>query len=139
MRIYRDEKPDIMGGILEWAEHAYFKLERPYRVHNLYHSPSWLDRYLGEHPPEVMAMMDDVLSGRASQVARGNDDVEHPGALVVSAWTQGPDDRRLCRPGAACGQALYRRFASVPSSQVKVGSGIRVTIPLYSPGGDIKL
>ena len=33
VRIYKDEKPDVMGGIVDWAMHAYFTLERPYRVH----------------------------------------------------------------------------------------------------------
>ena len=76
VRIYRDEKPEVMGGIVDWAEHSYFRLERPYRVHNLYRSPSWLDRFSGKHPPQVIEMMDDVLAGRTPLTARGTEDVE---------------------------------------------------------------
>jgi len=74
--IYREEKPDVMGEIVDWAEHSYFRLERPYRVHNLYRSPSWLGRYSGQHPPQVVAMMNDVLAGRTQQAARDVEDVE---------------------------------------------------------------
>ena len=76
VRIYRDEKPDECGEIVDWAERAYFTLERPYRVHNLYRSPSWLERYSGEHPPQVVEMMDDVLAGRTTASVRDCDDVE---------------------------------------------------------------
>jgi hypothetical protein len=76
VRIYKDEKPEICGEIVDWAERAYFKLERPYRVHNLYRSPSWLCRYAGEHPPPVVEMMNDVLTGRIPATARGAEDVE---------------------------------------------------------------
>ncbi len=74
--IYRDEKPDTHAEIVDWAERSYFRLERPYRVHNLYGSPSWLDRFSGEHPPQIIEMMSDVLAGRASIAARGTEDVE---------------------------------------------------------------
>jgi len=83
VRIYRDEKPDAMGDIVDWAEHAYFRLDKPYRVHNLYESPGWLDRFSGQHPPQVMAMMDDVLAGRTRETARRADDVER---LLGSMW-----------------------------------------------------
>lgn len=83
VRIYRDEKPDTHGGIVDWAEHAYFSLERPYRVHNLYRSPSWLRRFSGEHPPEVITMMNDVLAGRTQEAARGAEDVER---LLARWW-----------------------------------------------------
>lgn len=76
VRIYREEKPEEMGGIVDWAEHSYFGLERPFRVHNLYRSPSWLDRFSGEHPPQVIEMMNDVLAGRTPLTARGIEDVE---------------------------------------------------------------
>ncbi len=76
VRIYRDEKPDLCAGIVNWAERSYFRLERPYRIHNLYQSPSWLDRFPGQHPPQVIEMMNDVLAGRTGQSARNVEDVE---------------------------------------------------------------
>jgi hypothetical protein len=83
VRIYRAEKPEICAGIVDWAEHAYFRLERPYRVHNLYDSPSWLDRFSGEHPPQALEMMDDVLAGRTQATPRGTTDVER---LLAMWW-----------------------------------------------------
>jgi hypothetical protein len=76
VRIYRDEKSEFFPEIVDWAERSYFKLDRPYRVHNDYRSPSWLDRFSGEHPAQVIAMMNDVLAGRTSQHARAVEDVE---------------------------------------------------------------
>lgn len=82
VRIYQDEKPDTCAEIMDWAEHAYFRLERPYRVHNLYGSPSWLERFSGEHPPEAIQMVDDVLCGLTGVTARRADDVER----LLSHW-----------------------------------------------------
>ena len=81
--VYRDEKPEACAGIVDWAEHSYFRLERPYRVHNLYRSPSWLSRFSGEHPPQVALMMSDVLAGRTPLAARDTEDVER---LLTRWW-----------------------------------------------------
>jgi hypothetical protein len=83
MRVYRDEKPDTCGGIREWADEAYFRLGRPYRVHNLYTSPSWLQRYRGDHPVEVSRMMSEALAGDVRGGVRRVDDVEK---LLRSWW-----------------------------------------------------
>jgi hypothetical protein len=68
---------------VDWAEHAYFRLEKPYRVHNLYGSPSWLERFSGDHPPQVIQMMVDVLAGATRVTARRADDVED---LLSRPW-----------------------------------------------------
>ena len=81
--IYKREKPGNFAEIVEWAETCYSRLGRPYRVHNLYQWPSWLERYEGEHPPEVERMMDDITSGRVEAVLRNNDDAER---LLDSRW-----------------------------------------------------
>lgn len=75
-RIYHDEKPDMYADVLEWAQESYFRLGRPYRVHNLYAHPSWLDRWNGPVPPQVKRMLDDVSSGRVTAELRQVDDVE---------------------------------------------------------------
>ena len=75
-RLYQDEKPDHYADIVEWANRSYFGLERPYHVHDLYWVPSWLERYSGEHPPQVIEMMNDVLAGRTAQSARETEDIE---------------------------------------------------------------
>jgi hypothetical protein len=61
---------------LEWAEHNWRRLEHPFRVHNVYDSPSWLERYEGPQPPQIVAMMDDIQEGRVQVESREVDDIE---------------------------------------------------------------
>jgi hypothetical protein len=82
-RIYRDERPNVCSGIVDWAETSYFKLGHPYRVHNIYSLPSWLRRYRDESPAEVLRMMDDIRSGRVQAVLRDNSDAYR---LLDSWW-----------------------------------------------------
>jgi hypothetical protein len=81
-RIYRDERPSLNSGIVDWAEASYFKLGHPYRVHNIYSLPSWLKRYRGAHPMEVLRMMDDIRSGRVRARLRDNSDAY----LLLDSW-----------------------------------------------------
>lgn len=81
-RLYQDEKPDWYADVIRWADESYFRLKRPYRVHNQYRSPSWLERFSGHHPPQVVAMMNDVLAGRTAIAARRTDDVER----LLGCW-----------------------------------------------------
>lgn len=60
----------------DWAEHDYLALRRPYRVHNVHTSPSWLERFPGGHPPAVLAMLEDGRGGLTKLELRSNDDVE---------------------------------------------------------------
>jgi len=76
VRIYQDEKPEWCAGLVDWAQHSYFRLEHPYRVRREYRSPSWLQRFNGPHPPEASRMMSDVTMGRTSQSPRDTEDIE---------------------------------------------------------------
>jgi hypothetical protein len=62
----------------EWAQKDYGELRNPYRVHNNYRFPSWLERFVGVHPPQVMAMWRDILNGSVAIPGslRRTDDVE---------------------------------------------------------------
>lgn len=82
-RIYRDEKPHLYADVLPWARDNYRRLGHPYRVHNLYAHPSWLERFTGEKPPQVVAMMEDVRAGKVSAKLRRTDDVER---LLRTWW-----------------------------------------------------
>jgi hypothetical protein len=66
-----------------WMADSYFSLTRPYRVHSVYAEPSWLERYNGPHPTEVLRMMDDIRAGRTSAALRPTEDVD---ALLRSWW-----------------------------------------------------
>jgi hypothetical protein len=47
----------------DWARHEYGELRNPFRVHNVYQYPSWLEKFKGEHPPRVLAMWQDIQTG----------------------------------------------------------------------------
>ena len=80
--LYQNEKPDECSDIVQWAENNYFHLRNPYRVHRPYKWPSWLKRYQGSHPPEVIQMMNDIDHGVIQMEKRQIDDVER----VLNSW-----------------------------------------------------
>jgi glycosyltransferase involved in cell wall biosynthesis len=75
-RVYAEEKPEACSRILEWADASYTRLERPYRVHNLYEFPSWLRRYRGTHPPQIVQMMRDIETGAIAECLRDMSDAD---------------------------------------------------------------
>lgn len=68
-------------GSQNWAEDGFLKLKYPFRVHNLFQYPSWLERYNGEHPPQILAMWEAV----PAHEKRPTDDIER---LLNSRWYQ---------------------------------------------------
>jgi hypothetical protein len=64
------------GRAVEWANEAFVALKRPFRVHNVYDYPSWLERYAGPHPTEVTRMVADLHSGQGSIALRDTADIE---------------------------------------------------------------
>ncbi len=76
LKVYEHEKPEYYAGITEWAHNNYFRLGNPSRVHNLYNFPSWLERFKGRHPEQVICMMRDIKEGRVNVTLRKTDDVE---------------------------------------------------------------
>lgn len=69
-------------GAVEWAYNNFFALKDPFRVHNVYQYPSWLERYYGTHPLEIMHMRKDIEEGRIKIDIRPNEDVEK----LLSSW-----------------------------------------------------
>lgn len=59
----------------DWARDAFLHLRRPFRVHNVYAYPSWLDRYVGPHPPEIARMVAELRVSDPAQL-RACDDIE---------------------------------------------------------------
>lgn len=76
LKVYQDEKPEYYSGIVEWAQNNYFRLGNPLRVHNLYNFPSWLERFKGTHPEQVICMMRDIREGKVKAELRETDDIE---------------------------------------------------------------
>lgn len=60
-----------------WAKENFLNLSHPYRVHNVYTHPSWLVRYFGAHPPQVLCMFEDIEKGHCSIKLRPTDDIEN--------------------------------------------------------------
>jgi glycosyltransferase involved in cell wall biosynthesis len=60
----------------DWAQNSFFSLKRPFRVHNVYQYPSWLERFTKPQPPQIRAMWDDIQSGKITIETRDSRDVE---------------------------------------------------------------
>jgi FkbM family methyltransferase len=65
-----------------WAQDAYLRLGRPYRVHNVYDFPSWLERYRGPHPAEIVRLVDELAAEHPEEL-RQTADIER---LLGSWW-----------------------------------------------------
>lgn len=76
VKVYSDEKPESCAELTDWAENNFFRLGNPYRVHNLYQLPGWLERFHKEHPAQVIEMMNDIKSGKVPFKLRQTDDIE---------------------------------------------------------------
>ena len=87
-------------GAVAWAQDAFLNLRRPYRVHNVYDYPSWLQRYAGAHPEQVSRLVADIAASHPGEL-RPTADIERllrswwygPGAAVLRALD--PVDRRI--------------------------------------------
>lgn len=60
----------------EWAENNFFHLKNPYRVHNVYQYPSWIQRFEGEHPPAIQQLIHDIADKKVNIELRSNHDIE---------------------------------------------------------------
>lgn len=75
---YYDDAPWVSRNRYRvWAEQNYLRLKNPFRVHNLYDQPSWLERFSGCHPPQIEEMRRDIRAGRVEVGLRATDDIEH--------------------------------------------------------------
>jgi len=91
-----------------WAEDAFLRLGRPYRVHNVYDYPSWLERYSGPHPEQITRMVDELRRTRPEELRR-TEDIDR----LLGSWWYGIGRRVLIAVGVldARSRALARRVA----------------------------
>lgn len=59
-----------------WEESVYRRLEKPFRVHNVYQHIGWLERFGGEHPRQATTMMADIAEGALLVETRNCQDIE---------------------------------------------------------------
>ena len=62
---------------IRWAKETFLSLSHPYRVHNVYEYPSWLEKYAGTHPPQIICMYKDIQQRILTVELRPNGDVEN--------------------------------------------------------------
>ncbi len=62
--------------IMKWMYNNYLNLKNPFRVHNVYQHSSWLERFQGQHPPEILCLQQDIKEGRINIELRHTNDVE---------------------------------------------------------------
>lgn len=65
-----------LKGYRMWAEQNFIRLENPFRVHNVYEYPGWLERFRGQHPPQIEMMRQDIREGRLEIEMHNAKDVE---------------------------------------------------------------
>lgn len=60
----------------EWAQEVFLDLKRPFRAHNVYQYPGWLERFQGSHPRQIEALRADLREGRVRIATRPTEDIE---------------------------------------------------------------
>jgi hypothetical protein len=59
-----------------WASEVFLKLSNPFRVFSIYWDVSWLKRFRGNHPTEIISMIHDIEMGNLDIQVRQMDDIE---------------------------------------------------------------
>ena len=60
----------------QWAERVFMRLECPYRAHNVYDYPGWLEPFAGAHPPMIERMRADLACGALAEPQRHHEDID---------------------------------------------------------------
>jgi hypothetical protein len=60
----------------KWADNNYFKLGDPFHVNDNFWSISWLSKYNGRHPKQILKMIDDIRARVINVEERNNADIE---------------------------------------------------------------
>lgn len=107
------------GGMSDWATENFLQLKNPYRVHNVYRYPSWLERYTGPHPPQVIAMWDDLKSGsfRDRVQIRDTGDIER--LLISQRYRLGIAVLKLTGVAVNCFHTICHRIVTLLPISIK--------------------
>lgn len=95
----------------QWAEEAFVELRRPYRVHNVYQYPSWLESFSGRHPPQIEALWSEIETDHVVVATRQTDDIEE--LLASPSYRLGRWGLKLIMPVAIALIRLRRRLRRV--------------------------
>ena len=100
----------------EWAQRNYLCLGNPFRVHNVFTHPSWLDYFSGQHPPAIQALRADIQAGRTQITLRRTEDIDHTLASTSYAVR-----RALIRSG----EPLDAIFMRIKSNAFRIGGKVK--------------
>ncbi len=106
------------SGAEKWAQDVFIDLKMPYRVHNVYAYPSWLDRFRGNHPEQILAMHKDIRQGTIIENIRPTDDIE--AILNSKLYSLGRRSLKLLTPAH-----LLLKFLRKSIDRVLAGIGKR--------------
>lgn len=108
-----------------WEESVYRRLEKPFRAHNVYWHIGWLERFTGEHPCQVIAMMTDVTNSDLVIETRDCSDVER--LLSSSRYVLATRALRMIALIMSYQPFyfFYRAYASIMFRIKKLGHAIR--------------
>ena len=103
----------------QWAQEVFFQLKHPFRAHNVDDYPGWLERFSGEHAPQIQQLQRDLASGQLGLEVRPTQDIE---ALLASTYYQ--IGRHLLRTLSPWGRFLaprrwayhFRKFRQDPAT-----------------------
>ena len=120
---HSNRTPSQFSQALEWTKNVYEKLENPYRVHNVYSHPSWLERFKGTHPPQINALREDIRSGRVKTLTRPTQDIEQ----VIDLWRYrfGRFALKVAFPFAHFLEPIWKRATYVISHPLRTAAGLK--------------
>jgi hypothetical protein len=97
-----------------WASENYAQLRNPYRVHNVYRYPSWLEAFRGSHPAQIDALWADIAAGRVPATLRRTDDIDR--VLRNRRYMLGKSALKVLGP-VVCGSHLFawKLFRKLPT------------------------
>lgn len=77
----RKNRPQVDGWV-DWMENSYLTLKRPFRTHNTFRYPGWLERFEGTHPEQIESMWNDILNKLIDVEVRQTEDIEK----LLNTW-----------------------------------------------------
>ncbi len=92
----------------QWAAEVFGDLQRPFRVHNVYQYPSWLEHFAGQHPPQIEALRQDIAAGHIDAAMRPTADIER--LLGRPGYKLGRLGLKLIDPAARRAALLRRQW-----------------------------
>ncbi len=120
---YRNAPHSHRHEIHQWMCDSFFSLRKPYRVHNVWEYPSWLERFDGQHPEQIDQMRKDIESGVSKVEMRSTEDVEkllstpwYSLGRSLLRWLEPIDRRFLTWPRARWSNLLARLRNARPRS-----------------------